>query len=242
MPFTWLTAPDGALQLTVSGRRDLAAEHDPIEHAKIDADRRRFCGDLAVVTSLECEPHTARIEWAPVPYCRRRSGHYRTIGWNFLVTVDDGSSVVVTFRDKALTSGDRWHVSANESAEPGDFAQVNLSGELPVGAVTARALREELGLSADEQKLTQATVPFALFRVGENLGVYFHVRGELLGWSGAHVLEVHAHARDGWEGAPRIAQLSPNGFAALAQPSGWTEWSLPGLLALEHARYASGSW
>lgn len=220
----------------MAGSTTVDLDHDPAFHAQIADDPRRFCVPLAVITDLSITDRSASVTWCPIPYCCRTSERYRTLGWNFVLTVDDGNRVVVTRRHPSLSSGGLWHLSANEGAEPKDFASPAHPGDrLGVGQITARALREELGLDADPAHLDELVSLRGLFAVSGGLGALLHVPGEKLGWTGDQVLRSHAEAPDGWEGEPVIVDRSRGAFEALAPSSGWTAWGLPCLWALSPA-------
>lgn len=190
---------------------------------------------MALVTKLDVLQRSVSLEWVDAPYCRGRAGvdGARPIGWNFVLTVDDGSRVVVTFRHPSLASGGRWHLSANEGAEPRDITFVDgLPGHLHIGRIAGRALREELGLVVDTQRLQDTVTVRGVFEIHLGLGVFAHIPGERLGITSMQVLDAHASTPDGWEGRPLVVELEESALVALAPSAGWTEWGLPCLKVL----------
>jgi hypothetical protein len=186
--FRWLTPPTEFLTL-VSGRCvTLDLPHDQAFHAEIIDDPRRFCGQVALNSSLDLSGNRVELEWVAAPYCRARAGisESRTLGWNFVLTVDDGNQAVVAFRHPSLAGGGRWHLSANEGAEPQDiaFADERL-GLLHVGRIAARALYEELGLVVDDDRLQEVVEVRGVFEADSGIGVFIHVPGERFGITAA---------------------------------------------------------
>jgi hypothetical protein len=118
--FSWLTDPARALEIralmTPGGIEEHGLVfhdpvfhdpvfHDPVFHDRLGADPRVFCAPVAVVEEMsENTPGVVEFSMKSSPYCtRKRSG--RTLGWNFVVSVDDGSQVVVSRRSPSLHGG-----------------------------------------------------------------------------------------------------------------------------------------
>ena len=243
-PFRWLVPPTKSLTLLAGTCAPLELAHDELFHAEIAGDPRRHCGPIALVSALDVSAHLVTSEWVSAPYCRGRGGvgEARPIGWNFVLTVDDGSRAVVTLRHPSLASGGRWHLSANEGAEPRDitFTDERL-GLLHVGRIAARALREELGLSVDAQRLQDVVTVRGVFEIHLGLGVFMHIPGERLDITSAQVFYAHPNAPDGWEGNPTVIDLTESSLIALAPQSGWTEWGFPCLRVLADERQVRDS-
>jgi len=233
--FRWLTLSPERLTLLSGICTPLELPHDESFHTAIAHDPRRHCGQMALVSALHISQQNVALEWVEAPYCRGRNGvgGARPIGWNFVLTVDDGTRAVVSFRHPSLASGGRWHLSANEGAEPRDITFVDECPErLHMGRIAARALYEELGLTVDAERLQDIVMARGVFEIRLGLGVFAHIPGEELAITTEQVLDAHRNAPDGWEGGPTVVDLTAHALAVLAPPSGWTEWGLPCLKAL----------
>lgn len=211
--------------------------HDAQRHEDFAQRPGMFCGPTASVIAVDVAASASRIHTRAMPYCRRvpHDGEVPgapsaqipfTLGWNVTISVGAGDSTfMVAHRSAALRNGGRWHVSANEGAEPGDLP---VSGTVATAMIAARALREELGLVVDLDELTPVTVAHTLFTVpGDvSLGVGIHVRLGQLGVTAGDVRSAHAGAVDAWE-IDALAEVgaSSGALRRFAPPERWTPWA-----------------
>lgn len=232
--FSWVTDLGVSLDIVTraeEGGVDL--RHDRSVHAAHAGNPGWFCAPTSIVRGVSVANGVLELRHGAAQYCRKSAVGGATVGWNVILTVGDGSTAIASLRHESLSFGGRWHVSANEGADPEDF-DVSLEGvlgdarvPLPIGRIVGRCLVEELGLVCAPEALEDVTRAVGLFKVGANLGVLFHVRGEQLGWDADTVFRAHKSALDAWEGVPTALDLSAEGLRSLADPSGWTPWALP---------------
>lgn len=231
--------------------------HDRDRHAALLARPGGFCGQSAAVTALAVGASRAVLRTSPMPYCAAtapravvpgRPGRAVpfTLGWNVTVSVgDEDGTLIVARRHESLSAGGRWHVSANEGAEPHDLPD---AGRVDVTAVTARALHEELGVDVSWDELAPVTTAHSVFVVDGTaaLGVAIHVTLGALGWTVDDVRASHRGAVDGWEASALAAvPARTDAVAAFAADGGWTPWApvcfRGALSVLEHRRAASAA-
>jgi hypothetical protein len=232
----WLTVSASPVQIWAR-HSGVVAAHDELEHARLVADPRRFCGGLAVVREASAVGSVVELvveEWPYCQVCATKGQGLRdrpeTVGWNVVLSVDGGTRLVVSFRSPELSEWGRWNVSAGERAEPADMA----GSPVDIGKIVARSLREELGVVVDADTAGRASSLIGLCRVQEYHGLHaaIHVSGDLLGVSGADVLASHRDAVDAWEGVPALIPATRAALEAHAPPAGWTSWGRPCLLAV----------
>jgi len=235
----WLTSPDETFHIRTARRLDVQTAHDENFHARIEQDPHLFCDEVVMAQHLEVHKDVVALSWASIPYCQssERTDGLRSVGWNFVVTVDDGSNVVVVLRSPELRDGNLWHLSPNETVEPKDLLTAHDNGgNVHLGSVAARAIHEELGVTLDASQLNLACTFKGAFAVGLGFGLLIHVAGEHLGITGKQVINSHRNAQDGWEGTPHIVEHSEQALRNLSAQHGWVPWSLPCLMRTLHQR------
>lgn len=233
-PFRWLTDPSRDARLRFA--RDPAAtgdaghdvSHDAGFHA-VEFSRSRFCAPVAAVSGLQVAGQQVTVSVADVPYCRMPREGLAWLGWNCVVTVDDGTNVVVARRAEQLSGGGLWVATPNEGAQPVDVPDAAC---FDAGAVVARAVFEELAVLRPVEVRRQVTSTVGVFSLGPSLGVLLHVSAETAGVTSAGVLESHPSAPDAWEGQRATVPLAPASLDELAPASGWVPSALPSLYAV----------
>jgi hypothetical protein len=206
---------------------DSTGEHDPVQHQRLSSEPHRFCGQVSLLSDVSVTCDTVALRTQSWPYCASlsRPAHLATLGWNFVVTLNGGRDMVITFRSPGLSFGDRWHVSCTEGAEPKDLP---IAGDVDVARITTRALREELGLCISHDQVNAAARTVGFFELpGGAKAALIHVDADVLGFTWPQIVQAHATAVDGWEGAPVLIEATRSAVSGHASEAHlWTPWGL----------------